>query len=198
MAPQYFEPYMCYGSFMGYAEVMEKIAPLLEDGDSPVERRGITGQPAAEAKGKSAMEVAAAVKDVASTGLHLVGGRTILKGNMGFLEKVYAKRVGKYISSKAGVKTAKELGSISSKAKVVGKVLKAAGPVGIAIDGAQSAREVGTWTGEWVLHGFDSAAAKSMEDSPITSTVVGYVGDTPYVGAPVRWIGAGVSWLCGD
>jgi RHS repeat-associated protein len=126
------------------------------------------------------------------------GGVTILRGGRTIPERTFSKMSGWLFNSKwAASKSTKELSSLVSKAKIVGKGVKAAGPVGVAIEGIMSSHELGTWTSEWILHGPDAAARKTQEDS-VTAYIVGEVGKTKYAGAPIRWIGSGVSWLLGD
>ncbi|RPI29028.1 MAG: RHS repeat protein [Acidobacteria bacterium] len=140
-----------------------------------------------------------------STGDYLKGGKklvdvatgvTLLKGNKTLLEKGFATGAGKIIKETAK-KSPALAGKLISVGGKIGPVVKAAGPVGIAISGMTSSHEIGTWIGEGILHGPDAAAAKAMENS-ITADVVGALGDRKYVGIPIRAIGSVVSWLCGD
>jgi len=147
--------------------------PRLPEG----EKRGVVGESLRVIKVPTAVTI-------------LRGERTLVEKSVRYGTGQTLRRVIPKVSTETG-------GTLIRHGIKVGKVAKAAGPAGIAVDGMLSAHEIGTWIGEGILHGKDAAISKTQENS-LTADMVGWLGEKKYAGAPVRGVGQVVSWILGD
>ena len=175
-------------NFRGPRETADKTANTGSFADSKTERGAASTEREEEEWG--------AFWTTIRRGIRVVTALTILRGKRTVVEKIVRYGTGQTLRSVIPKVSLEAGGKLIRYGGTLAKVAKAAGPLGILIEGLLSAYEVGTWGGEAISHGWDAAIAKTQDT--LTAEVVGWVGEREYIGAPVRVVGRLVSWILGD